>query len=347
MALTVVIPAHNEADCIGDAIRAAFRQHPARVIVVSDNSTDGTPDVARRHGADVIETVGNTARKAGALNQALAQILPGLSDSDRVLCVDADTELSPTFAARADRMLAHRPDVAAVGGVFRGEAATNCIEQAQANEYARYAREITRTRRTMVLSGTSSYFRVSALRAVFASRGYHYDETAITEDNELSLALRTLGYRIVLPEECAVTTELMPTVGDLHRQRLRWFRGAVENLLDYGLTRVTARYWFQQIMLTWGLTMMGLLVVLTVVNLVLFGFETHWLWMTVTVVFVLERVVTVWRRSDRSGRVMAALMLPELAYSALLYVAFAHAIVQIIRKRDHEWSHLSKETAHV
>ena len=38
----------------------------------------------------------------------------------------------------------------------------------------------------------------------------------------------------------------MASWSDLARQRVRWKRGAVENLVDYGLTRVTAPYWGRQ-----------------------------------------------------------------------------------------------------
>lgn len=345
--LTVLIPAHNEADCIAAAIGGAVAQRPDRVVVVSDNSTDGTPEVARAAGAEVFETVGNTARKAGALNQALDRLLHDAQDEDRVLIVDADTVIADRFAEVAEAVLAGGPDIAAVGGVFVGEPPRGCLETCQANEYARYAREVTRTRRTMVLSGTSSYFRVSALRAVVADRGHVYDPTAITEDNELTLKLRTMGYRLASPEECAATTELMPTLADLHRQRHRWFRGAVENLRDYGFTRVTARYWFQQMMLGYGASMMLLLVALTVLNVTLFGFATHWFWLSVTVLFIVERLVTVWSRAGWRGRCVAALLIPELVYSALLYAAFIHALISVARGTRHEWAHVTKEKDHV
>ena len=43
-----------------------------RVVVVADNCTRRTAEIAREHGADVFTTIGNTEKKAGALNQALA-----------------------------------------------------------------------------------------------------------------------------------------------------------------------------------------------------------------------------------------------------------------------------------
>lgn len=347
MSLTVLIPAHNEADCISAAIRGAFAQDPDRVVVVSDNSTDGTQDVARAAGADVIETVGNTHKKAGALNQALSLILPTLRNEDRVLIVDADTVIADQFSTVAEETLSEGEDIAAVGGVFVGEPPSGWLQHCQFNEYARYGREVTRTRRTMVLSGTASYFRVAVLKEVVAFRGHVYDPTALTEDNELTLCLRTMGYRLASPEACAATTELMPTLGDLHRQRHRWFRGAVENLLDYGFTRVTRRYWFQQFMLGYGASMMGLFLLLSVLNVTLFGFGTHWFWLSITALFVVERTVTAWARVGWKGRGMAALLVPELVYSLVLYAAFIHALVSVARGTRHEWAHVTKETDHV
>jgi hypothetical protein len=46
--------------------------------------------ISDRHGVTVFTTVGNTARKAGALNQALRHFLPMLDGNDLVLLMDAD-----------------------------------------------------------------------------------------------------------------------------------------------------------------------------------------------------------------------------------------------------------------
>ena len=60
--ITVLVPAHNEAACIGDTIRSLQAQShsPERVVVVADNCTDATESIARAHGAEVFVTVGNT-----------------------------------------------------------------------------------------------------------------------------------------------------------------------------------------------------------------------------------------------------------------------------------------------
>jgi hypothetical protein len=57
--LTVLFPAHNEGLTVGAALESLCAQTrpPDRVVVVADNCSDDTADVARHHGADVFTTV--------------------------------------------------------------------------------------------------------------------------------------------------------------------------------------------------------------------------------------------------------------------------------------------------
>lgn len=188
-----IIPAHDEAAILPGVLGAVRRQVQSdRILVVADNCTDDTADIARANGVGVHVTVDNAARKAGALNQGLSVLLPTLDDDDVLLVMDADTEIARGFVDAAVRALAEDPERGAVGGIFTGTDPRGFLEQAQANEYARYAREVERTRRVQVLSGTASVIRVRALREVGRARGTLlpgtpgevYDATALTEDME-------------------------------------------------------------------------------------------------------------------------------------------------------------------
>ena len=68
---------------------------PDQIVVISDNSTDATVRLARQAGAQAWESEGNTDKKAGALNQAMARLLPQLADDDFVFIQDADTLPAP------------------------------------------------------------------------------------------------------------------------------------------------------------------------------------------------------------------------------------------------------------
>lgn len=55
MRVSVIIPTHNEAQAIGRVLADLPSAIVTQVIVVDSNSTDGTPDVARQMGAQVIQ----------------------------------------------------------------------------------------------------------------------------------------------------------------------------------------------------------------------------------------------------------------------------------------------------
>lgn len=343
--VVVVVPAHDEAAALPTTLASVRAQtRPVdRVVVVSDRSTDATVETARRLGADVVETVGNTGRKAGALNQALRGV-----EAENVLVLDADTTIAPTFVEDGLALLDARPELGAVGGVFRGTPPRSMLEQLQSDEYERYGVQIDVTGRTSVLTGTAALVRTEALRAVAAARGDRlpgrrgdvYDVGAITEDSELTLALRTLGHELRSPVTMSCTTELMPTAGDLHRQRVRWYKGMLDNLAEYGLTRTTWRYVGQQVMLAVGTLMMAAYLLLTVVTLVTGTFTLSPLWAAVGLVFAAERLVTVWG-AGRRARLLAALVLPELLYDLALQRAFLHAAALFVTRRQTTWNHVA------
>lgn len=277
--LVALVSAHNEAHGSSAAVTGLQRQAvpPDRIVVICDNCTDETATVARRMGAEVVETVGNVEKKAGALNQALTALLPELDANDMVLIQDADSVLAPDFVQTAVARISRGAD--AVGGVFTAQQPQNVLEHFQANEYVRYARELSRSGRVMVLTGTAALVRAVALRDLAGARGRVlpgirgdvYDRHALTEDNELTLALKSRGRRLRSPLACGVSTEVMPTLGDLKRQRVRWYRGAIDNLRAYGWTPVTRRYWGQQAQLAAGVLAMWLYAVMTALTVVTEG----------------------------------------------------------------------------
>ncbi len=89
--ISVIIPAFNEADYIGKTLESVFRVSHAyvgdvEVIVVDNNSTDDTGDIARRLGAKVVFEQKNQiarARNAGA----------GAATGDYLVFLDADTTI--------------------------------------------------------------------------------------------------------------------------------------------------------------------------------------------------------------------------------------------------------------
>lgn len=346
--LVAVLPAHDEEQNVGAAIGSLLSQTrpPDRVVVLADNCTDATPEVAAGAGADVFVPRANRDKKAGALNQWLDQHLDVLDADDLVLVMDADCTLDPTFLATA---LGHLEDprFGGVGGVFRGGPGGGLLGTFQRNEYARYERDVRRLKgRALVLTGTASVFPVAVLKHVRAARragllpdssrgGQVYDTAVLTEDNELSLALMHLGYDILAPAECTLETEVMETWKQLHDQRLRWKRGALENLFDYGWTSVTRPYWGRQLLSLLGVLATVLYVGSLGVGLVV-GIQLHWFWLTLSLVFVVERVVTVRSRGWRQ-QLLAAPLVIEMIFDLFLQVVQGRAFTQAVLRSERKW----------
>jgi len=354
--VTVLIPAHNEEFSLPTTLAALGQQtrQPDHVIVVADNCTDRTVAIAHEMGFDAFETVGNTHRKGGALNQALTMLLPTTDANDVVMVMDADTSLGTQFLEVAARRLSDDPELTCVGGIFYGEGGKGLVGQFQRNEYTRYSLQIRARRgRVFVLTGTASMFRAEALLDVAAARGVFipgetgkvYDTAALTEDNELTLAMKSLGATMTSPPECTVTTEIMPTWKNLWVQRKRWQRGALENLSAYGLTRPTIRYWGQQVGIGYGAVALNLAIILFLLTIISLD---QWVWFpfwtAIGCIFVAERVITVWRGGWKA-RFLALLLFPELAYDVFLQVVFAKCLIDISVAQRARWGHVQHSNA--
>lgn len=119
MTLTCLIPAWNEAARIG-AVLQAVAGHPLidNVLVIDDGSTDGTGNIARAAGVNVVETSGNTG-KTNALVAGLRHIHDGqvlLLDADLIGLTAGDVTrlVAPVLNGRADATLSLRGNAPAV-----------------------------------------------------------------------------------------------------------------------------------------------------------------------------------------------------------------------------------------
>lgn len=354
--VTVLIPAHNEEVSLPSTIASLRAQShsPDRIIVVADNCTDSTVDLARDAGVEVYESVDNTKKKAGALNQVLKRVLPTLGANDIVMVMDADTQLDDGFLDAAVNRFVDDRALMAVGGLFYGEEGHGVLGQFQRNEYLRYGREIKRRRgRVFVLTGTASLFRPVALRTIAEQRGKSipgtrgdvYDTAALTEDNELTIALKSLGALMISPTACTVVTELMPTWSTLWAQRLRWQRGALENIGAYGVTSQTTRYWVQQLGIGYGV--IALSAYLLLIFLMVFSLDV-WIWFPFWLglggVFMIERVSTVWKGGWRA-RILALTLFPELFFDMFLNIVYIKGIIDISLGRTANWKHVTHTNA--
>jgi glycosyltransferase involved in cell wall biosynthesis len=109
--VSVIIPTHNEAQAIGRVLADLPSHLVTEVIVVDSNSTDGTPDVARKMGAHVIQ------EPRRGYGRACLTGLANTQNPDVVVFLDGDYSdrpselpiiLAPIIEGRADITLGSR-----------------------------------------------------------------------------------------------------------------------------------------------------------------------------------------------------------------------------------------------
>jgi glycosyltransferase involved in cell wall biosynthesis len=112
---SIVVPAYNEADFLGnclESLQAQDFQGSYEIIVVDNNSTDGTADLARSRGVTVVHEP-----KAGVCSAR--QCGTTAARGEIVVSTDADTVFSSGWLSRIDRAFREDPARVAVAGPCR------------------------------------------------------------------------------------------------------------------------------------------------------------------------------------------------------------------------------------
>lgn len=286
MSLAVIVPAHNEEAQIRDTIVSLLAQSvvPDRIIVVADNCTDRTVEIARTFPVTVMETIDNPHRKAGAMNQAWHR---HAQDHEFVFTMDADTVLSPDFFELALATMDANPDVAgasacpmlkplAPDATRRGE----ILWRLARLDFGGYMRMLARWKFTPeVLSGYGAIFRNTALHTIANSRddGLPWATESIVEDYRISLDLRKFQYRIAIIPAALAFTDTPMTVKELWRQRLRWAGGTWEELIAAGWQPYTKRAW-RGVLACIGSALMRIVAIITWTLAAALGVPIIWSW---------------------------------------------------------------------
>ena len=111
--VSVIIPAYNEADFIRRALDSLLKQdcQNFELIVVNNNSTDDTAEIARNYGAVVIREPKQgvaKARQAGFL----------VAKAGIIATTDADTKLPSDWISKIIKQFNDKPNLVAYGGVY-------------------------------------------------------------------------------------------------------------------------------------------------------------------------------------------------------------------------------------
>ena len=207
---SVIVPVYNGAETLPACLRALQQQTlPAdryEVIVVDDGSTDGSADLARRFGVQVIsqENAGPAAARNRGVQAARGEIL---------LFTDADCAPAPDWIERLTAPFAD-PTVAGTKGAYLTHQRELVARFVQMEYESRYDRM-----RSLASIDFVDTYSAAYRRAVFLAAGGFDPSFQIDEDQEFSFRLTEAGHRLVFVPEARVYHIHARTVGEYARRK--------------------------------------------------------------------------------------------------------------------------------
>jgi cellulose synthase/poly-beta-1,6-N-acetylglucosamine synthase-like glycosyltransferase len=224
--LSVVIAGHNEEDSIERCVMSLREQSrpPDEIIVVSDGSTDRMPEKLRSlQSRGLIKEAHCTQMRGG--KSAGVNLAVGRTTGDIIVNVDCDCTFDRNALNKIIEPFADPKVGAVAGNIIVRNPKASLVTACQAIEYmisisqGKQAADL--TDQMTCVSGAFGAFRRETLDRVGGL------DSGGGEDLDVTLKLRTAGWKAVFAAGAICYTDVPETLLALTRQRFRWERDAV------------------------------------------------------------------------------------------------------------------------
>lgn len=224
--VSIIVPAYNEEKVIVKTIRSLLKTaYPTyEILVVDDGSSDATSAVVSENFAAekrvrpfTLENAGKAHALEFGLNRAQGEIIIGL-DADTIFTPDTIAELAAPFTDQS---------VGAVAGNAKVGNRLNMVTRWQALEYIT-SQNLDRRAFAGMNAITVVPGAVGAWRREALAQAGGFESNTLAEDQDLTLRVRMLGWRIAYAERAIAFTEAPDTFRGLARQRFRWSFGTLQ-----------------------------------------------------------------------------------------------------------------------
>lgn len=193
--ITALIPCYNEADAIADLIAAFPRErlqdagYRLDILVVDNNSSDGTAEIARALGARVI-----TERRQGKGRAVRTGFYNLEDDTDYIVMLDGDNTYRPEELLRLVEPLESGFAKVIIGSRMHGKIQEGSMKGLNHFGNRAYSRLVRTTYRVMVSDTLTGYFAwtrevVIALRPHLRSAGFTIEMEMITKTAKLGFEI--------------------------------------------------------------------------------------------------------------------------------------------------------------
>ncbi len=218
--IQVVIPAFNEVNSLEkvlDALPLEIQGIPVQALVVDDGSTDGTPELARQMGAEIISLGKNRGQGAAIAAGMRAAAEHGCQFC---VCLDADGQHDPRQIEEILQPILHGRADFVLGSRFRGVNDSNDTERMLGIRFLSLLVSILLWQR---ITDATNGFR--AIRREYLSIARTLDERF----NSIELLIRAKKLRLRIAEVPVRISRR--TSGHTKKPRLRYFFGLVKAMI--------------------------------------------------------------------------------------------------------------------
>lgn len=242
--LVIVVPAHNESLGLLRTLHSLRREVDGdamtRIVVVADNCSDDTAEVALVAGVDVLERHDTARRGKG---HALRYAFDTLQDADGFIVVDADTDVEPGFLRAMRAALSDGADALQCRYGVRDPLTHRRTALA---DVALGAWNVLRPRGRAALGLSAGILGNGFALSRRALLAVPYSADSIVEDVEYHHLLVRAGLRVRWVDGAQVRGDMPVARSAAAQQRARWEGGRLRLLASQGpalAARVLAGQW--------------------------------------------------------------------------------------------------------
>jgi cellulose synthase/poly-beta-1,6-N-acetylglucosamine synthase-like glycosyltransferase len=235
---SIIVPTKNEevviGRCLTGLLNLDYPKEKMEVIIVDGNSADSTCKICSAFVTkypqvfSLINENKGAKGKPAALNLAIPRVtgeIVGVFDADSLPEKDSLKKVASYFN--------NQKTMAVQGRTFSLNEKKNILTRVVSSEEKAWFQALLTGREKLQLfvplNGTCQFVRRNVLEEAGG-----WDETSLTEDVELAVRLVEKNYLIKYAEDVVCGQETPNSLGDLVKQRVRWYRGYMETALKYG-----------------------------------------------------------------------------------------------------------------
>lgn len=234
---SIIVPTKDEevviGRCLNGLLNLDYPKDKLQVIIVDGNSSDSTCQICKEYTTKYPQTFSLISEKqSNGKPAALNLAMPSIT-GEIVGVFDADSLPEKDVLKKAAAHLADKQIMAVQGMTISLNEKRNILTRIISVEEKAWYQALLTGREKMQLfvplNGSCQFVRRTVLEELGG-----WDESSLTEDVELALRLVEKKHLIKYAPDVRSGQETPNTIGDLVKQRVRWYRGYMETALKYG-----------------------------------------------------------------------------------------------------------------